>query len=121
MDDILKQLASFRKRALDAVNDVYEDSFIDVLDDATERVPVDTGFLQDSIIVGTDTGISAGKNSYARTIKSSGRFSPKKAGWEAEYAPAVEFGAKGRAPVAFAQTAALSYQRYVAENVSKVK
>lgn len=111
-------------RWIDKVSDVLDlvvaASAQDVVEAAQKAVPVDTGFLRNSIGAGQGGSFtSTGPVSVTASIANLKAGTVLSIGWTAEYAAHVEFGARGRAPVFFARGAVSQWQAIVARNARR--
>jgi len=86
------------------------------------NMPVDTGFLRNSLIAGLNGSTSlTGPNAYVMAIAKMDAGDTMIGGWTAEYAAAQEYGAQGRAGRFFMRGAAQQWQAIVAKNARKLK
>lgn len=85
------------------------------------RMPVDTGFLRNSLVSGLNGAVtSSGPDGYVLTIAGAGLEDTVFAGWTANYARHVEYGARGRPGRFFMRGAAQKWPQIVAANAKKV-
>ena len=86
------------------------------------RMPVDTGFLRNSLqsSLQGSTGLT-GPDSYVMIAASMEAGSRARFGWTAEYAAAVNNGARGRAGAHFVEGAADQWPQIVAKAVARAK
>lgn len=83
------------------------------------RMPVDTGFLRNSLVSGLNGSTAlSGANSYVVTIAGADLGDSIFAGWTANYARHVEYGARGRAGRFFMRGAAQQWQQIVDRNAA---
>ena len=120
-------LKGFKDRTLDKVEAVFKQSVQEVIADAQVpvakggRMPVDTGFLRNSMVSGLNGSTSlTGPDSYALVIAQAGLDDVIFAGWTAEYARHVEYGARGRPGRFYMRGAAQKWQTIVNKNAALV-
>lgn len=86
------------------------------------RMPVDTGFLRNSLVSGLNGSTSlAGADSYVLTIAQAGISDTIEAGWTANYAKYVEAGSQGRTGRFFMRGAAQNWRKHVRDAAAKYK
>jgi hypothetical protein len=86
------------------------------------NMPVDTGFLRNSLVSGLNGSTSlSGPDAYTLAIAQAKLGDSVFGGWTANYARYVEYGAGGRTPRRFAGSAAEQWQRIVARNSARLR
>lgn len=86
------------------------------------NMPVDTGFLRNSLRSSVSgQAVSAGGESYVLAAASLRAGDVARFEWTAEYAPHVEYGARGRPGRFFMRNAAAQWQRIVDEQTQAAK
>lgn len=86
------------------------------------NMPVDTGFLRNSLISGLNGSTSlTGPDSYTLAIAQAKLGDSVFGGWTANYARPVEYGARGRQGRRFAGQAAAQWQAIVKRNAAKLR
>lgn len=131
------QIAAAVAEIKGGVEAVVKQSAQDVLEEASRPVaqggnlPVDLGFLRNSLSVALNaepTGPSAKPDGYSNTgapavelaIAGFEMGDTISARWTAEYAPHVEYGARGRPGRAFVRQAAQKWASFVAANAARL-
>lgn len=120
------QVAGHVARYRERLEAVYKQSAQDVIADAQVpvakggRMPVDTGFLRNSLQTSLNGSTSlTGADSYVLTIAGAELGDVIEAGWTANYARAVEYGARGRPPRFFMRGAAQRWETIVQANAAR--
>jgi len=91
-------------------------------EDEGGNLPVDTGFLRNSLVSGLNGSTSfTGANSYALAIAGANLGDTIQAGWTANYARHQEYGSNGRQGRFFMRSAAQNWQAIVARNAEKLR
>lgn len=86
------------------------------------RMPVDTGFLRNSLVSGLNGSTSlTGADSYVLIIAQAGITDTIEAGWVANYAKWVEFGSQGRTGRFFMRGAAQKWPEFVRKAAAAYK
>ena len=121
-------LRSFSEKAQRRARDVARQSIQDVIEDAQTpkakggRMPVDTGFLRNSLVSGIDRNYGApSPESYVLTIAGLEIGDTAHFAWTAEYAMAQELGTSKMAGNHFAGVAAAKWPQIVKANAERVK
>lgn len=120
-------VSDWSDKALRNVELVMKQSTQDVFEVAQKPVakggnmPVDTGFLRNSFVAGLNGSTSlTGPDSYVLAVRGMRLGDVMFGGWTADYAPPVEYGARGRAGRYYMRSAAQQWQAIVAQNAAKV-
>lgn len=86
------------------------------------RMPVDTGFLRNSLVSGLNGSTSlTGAEVYVLTIAQAEITDTIEAGWTANYAKYVEAGSQGRTGRFFMRGAAQNWRRHVRDAAARYK
>ncbi len=122
------QLEDFADKTADTLEAVAKQSIQDVFEEAQTpvaqggRMPVDTGFLRNSLQAGLNGTTSlTGPDAYVLAVAGMELGDVVFGGWTAEYAVHVEFGAQGRPARAFMRSAAQQWQDIVNRNAKAVQ
>jgi hypothetical protein len=122
--DLQRFNAKVQRRALD----VARESIQDVIDDAQTpkakggRMPVDTGFLRNSLASGLNGSFGApDENSYTLTIGQLDLGDVARFAWTAEYAIFQELGTSSFAGNHFVGVAAAKWPQFVEANARRIK
>ena len=121
------QVKAFQDKTMERITAVVRQSCQDVIGDAQRpvgdggRLPVDTGNLRNNVTTEIVGGASAkGGDAYVLVIAQMEAGDTIRHSYHAEYAPHVEYGARGRRPRFFVRGATERWQEFVAQNVSRV-
>jgi hypothetical protein len=106
--------------AKESIQDVIQEAQLPVARGG--RMPVDTGFLRNSMISGINGSFSnSGAEAYVLTILRMNIGDTAKFGWTAEYAEHQEYGTSKMTGRHFAGSAAARWQDFVNRNAARVK
>jgi hypothetical protein len=122
------QLDAFAQKTERRMLAVARESIQDVMDDAQTpvaqggRMPVDTGFLRNSVASGLNGSFGApGPESYTLSISGMQLGDTVRFAWTADYAIYQELGAQGRAGKHFVGVAAAKWPQFVAANAARLR
>lgn len=120
-------IAQFRVDALKAIDTIHKESTAELIVLAntpkTEggNTPIDTGYMIASIIGGSAGGLPAqGNDALLAVLQVADPFVEFRFGWEAFYAPFVEYGTSRQDPQPFARPAAEMWPSIVAQVTARV-
>lgn len=118
-------VAAYIAQYKDRLERVFKASAQDVIAEAQTpvarggRMPVDTGFLRNSMVAGLNGSTAlSGADSYVLAIAGADLGDSIFAGWTANYARHVEYGAQGRAGRFYMRGAAQQWQQIVDRNAA---
>jgi hypothetical protein len=101
---------------------VVQESVQDTVDDMQANVPIDTGFLKNSLASGLNGSFGPpGENDYLLTIAGMDLGDVARFAYTADYAIHQELGSQGRAGRHFMGTAAAKWPETVRRNAARIK
>jgi hypothetical protein len=121
------QMKDWSERAKGQLLNIIRQSAQEVIEDAQTpvaqggRMPVDTGFLRNSLVSGRDGSFGpSDASSYVLALATMELGDVLRFGWSAEYAVHVEYGARGRSGRFFVGVAAARWPEVVNKNARSV-
>lgn len=122
------QVNDYVRKYKERMEAVFKQSAQDLIAEAQTPVaqggnmPVDTGFLRNSLVSGLNGSTSlTGADSYVLAIAGAKLGDSIFAGWTANYARYVEYGARGRPGRFFMRGAAQNWQDIVTRNANELR
>ncbi|MCH9666145.1 MAG: hypothetical protein K0U41_09930 [Gammaproteobacteria bacterium] len=121
MVDFATSVRNFGTEALRGVKRVRDEAAIAVLQEASRpesaggRMPVASGRLRDSITVNGTSGVRQISGA-VEGVRLNTRIIAE---WDSDYAVAVEYGANGNRPAAFARSASARWEQYIQRAAAK--
>lgn len=128
MGTFTAQIQAFVDKSKEKIEAVVKQSAQEVFSIAQTPVaqggnmPVDTGFLRNSMVAQLNgSTVASGDGAYTLAVARMDLGDTIFAGWTAEYARHVEYGARGRAGRFFMLNAAQQWQQIVARNAEALR
>lgn len=127
MPTFAAQMDAWADKTKRRVSDIVKQSAQDVVEDAQTpvaqggRMPVDTGFLRNSLASGLNgSELAQGADSYVLTVAAMEMGDVARFAWTADYAVHVEYGARGLPGRHFVGVAAARWPQIVEANARRV-